>query len=241
MRKSVGLYFPLPIGYHWRMKQREESPQKNGIGSVLADLIREKKTNVNEVAVACGIKPTTLYSIIKRDSMSVNIRDLARVARYLGVTLNYFYDRFVEAQSSARQVDAGVVEGSSMLAREPDGEEIRHDTNIPMMSEDSDSGANASGCLALHGTQVRDVVHSLDFYVLTDDSMAPTCARGDVVAVASAKPVEIGDIGAFATDGKIIIRKLGYDALIPVNVQYSVRTGLRGIECLGKVVGWIQG
>lgn len=62
-----------------------------GIGIVLQNLLCETGSNVNEVAQATGISPSTLYSIIRRDSMSANIEDLYKVAHYLGVSLDYFY------------------------------------------------------------------------------------------------------------------------------------------------------
>lgn len=62
-----------------------------GIGKVLQNLIERRNTNVNEVAGATGVSPSTLYSIIKRDSTSANIQDLYKVAHYLGVSLDYFY------------------------------------------------------------------------------------------------------------------------------------------------------
>ena len=62
-----------------------------GIGIILQELLKEKNSNVNEVSTATGVSPSTLYSIIRRDSMSANIQDLYKVAHYLGVSLEYFY------------------------------------------------------------------------------------------------------------------------------------------------------
>lgn len=62
-----------------------------GIGAILQELLKEKESNVNEVSTATGVSPSTLYSIIRRDSMSANIQDLYKVAHYLGVSLEYFY------------------------------------------------------------------------------------------------------------------------------------------------------
>lgn len=65
-----------------------------GIGIILQQLLKEKNTNVNEVATETGVSPSTLYSIIKRDSMKASINDLYKVAHYLGVTLDYFYSNY---------------------------------------------------------------------------------------------------------------------------------------------------
>jgi len=63
-----------------------------GIGKILYDLIKEKKTNVNEIAKNANISPSTLYSMIRRDSMKVDIDVLIRVSKVLGVTADYFYE-----------------------------------------------------------------------------------------------------------------------------------------------------
>ena len=63
-----------------------------GIGKTLQQLLATRNSNVNEVATATGVSPSTLYSIIKRDSMSANIEDLYKVAHYLGVSLDFFYE-----------------------------------------------------------------------------------------------------------------------------------------------------
>ena len=63
-----------------------------GIGSILQKLIDDNNTNVVEVSKATGVAATTIYSIIRRDSKSANISDLAKIAHHLGVTLDYFYE-----------------------------------------------------------------------------------------------------------------------------------------------------
>lgn len=63
-----------------------------GIGSTLQDLINANNTNPLEVSKATDVAATTIYSIIKRDSKSANITDLAKIAHHLGVTLDYFYE-----------------------------------------------------------------------------------------------------------------------------------------------------
>ena len=62
------------------------------IGSILQKLIDDNNTNVVIVSKATGVAATTIYSIIRRDSKSANISDLAKIAHHLGVTLDYFYE-----------------------------------------------------------------------------------------------------------------------------------------------------
>ncbi len=71
-----------------------------GIGHTLQNLISAKGTNVNAIAVATGVNPQTLYSIIKRDNTKVNIDDLYKVAHFLGVDLNYFYSEYDKEQKN---------------------------------------------------------------------------------------------------------------------------------------------
>lgn len=71
-----------------------------GIGQTLQSLITARGTNVNAISVATGVNPQTLYSIIKRDSTKVNIDDLYKVAHFLGVDLNYFYNEYFNEQKN---------------------------------------------------------------------------------------------------------------------------------------------
>ena len=61
-----------------------------GIGNKLTKLMKEQSTNANELAIKANVPPTTIYSLIKRDSNRVDIDSLIRIARALGVTAEYF-------------------------------------------------------------------------------------------------------------------------------------------------------
>lgn len=63
------------------------------IGARLKKIIEEKQTNVNELANRARVAPSTLYSIIKRDSTKVDINVLVRVADVLGVPIEYFSEK----------------------------------------------------------------------------------------------------------------------------------------------------
>lgn len=69
-----------------------------GIGRILQGLLEANNTNVNEVAVATGVHPQTIYSMIKRDSTKASIDDLYKIAHHLGVSLDYFYSNYVNEQ-----------------------------------------------------------------------------------------------------------------------------------------------
>ena len=63
-----------------------------GIGLKLEKLIKERETNVNELAQKIGVPPTTIYSMIKRDSKKADIEVLFKISKELGVDAEYFCD-----------------------------------------------------------------------------------------------------------------------------------------------------
>ena len=63
-----------------------------GIGSRLESLMKERHTNANELAQKIGVAPTTIYSMIKRDSKKADIDVLLSIARALDVDVSYFGD-----------------------------------------------------------------------------------------------------------------------------------------------------
>ena len=63
-----------------------------GIGLKLDQLMKERGTNANELAQKIGVAPTTIYSMIKRDSKKADIEVLIRLSKELGVDAEYFCD-----------------------------------------------------------------------------------------------------------------------------------------------------
>lgn len=61
-----------------------------GIGLKIDKLMKERGTNANELAQKIGIAPTTIYSMIKRDSRKADIDILICIAKELGVEPEYF-------------------------------------------------------------------------------------------------------------------------------------------------------
>jgi len=66
-----------------------------GIGLKLDSLMKQRGTNANELAQKLGIAPTTIYSMIKRDSKKADIEVLIRLSRELGVEPEYFCDNSI--------------------------------------------------------------------------------------------------------------------------------------------------
>lgn len=63
-----------------------------GIGLKLSELMKEHGTNANELAQKIGVAPTTIYSMIKRDSKKADIEVLIRISKEFGVDAEYFCD-----------------------------------------------------------------------------------------------------------------------------------------------------
>ena len=66
-----------------------------GIGKTLSDILAEKNRNPNELADKIGESPSTIYSIIRRDNMKVDIAVLAKICFELGVDMERFYISFL--------------------------------------------------------------------------------------------------------------------------------------------------
>lgn len=63
-----------------------------GIGAKLELLLQEHHMNANELAKKIDVAPTTIYSMIKRDSRKADIEVLLKISKELGVTTEYFCD-----------------------------------------------------------------------------------------------------------------------------------------------------
>lgn len=72
-----------------------------GIGLRLETLMKERHTNANELAQKIGVAPTTIYSMIKRDSKKADIDVLLKIARTFKVDVAYFGDVPVSDDSTA--------------------------------------------------------------------------------------------------------------------------------------------
>ena len=76
-----------------------------GIGSILAELLKAKNMNVAELANQAKVPPSTLYSIIKRDNLKVDIDVLIKISEILGANTDYFYDRRTPYNFSLSEIE----------------------------------------------------------------------------------------------------------------------------------------
>lgn len=69
------------------------------IGKTLDKILKEKGTNVNELAKNIGVSNQTLYSIIKRDNMKIDFELLLKICNELSVNVERFYDDYIDSKS----------------------------------------------------------------------------------------------------------------------------------------------
>ena len=76
-----------------------------GICSILAELLKAKNINVPELAKRANVSQSTLYSIIKRNNLKVDINVLIKISDVLCVNTDYFYDRKTPYDFSLKEID----------------------------------------------------------------------------------------------------------------------------------------
>lgn len=228
-----------------------------GIGKRLAQLLDERGTNVHEVALATGISPSTLYSVIQRDSMSANIHDLALVARQLNVDLEYF-SGMPESSSSEplaapnseertwlqqlREMDAhgrGVI--TWLMGAET--ERMRNERLGPAFDAGAPSAvSDGEGCSRASSLDVRSLKDKGWLLSVTDNCMEPDFEKGDLLVVWTQSELEIGQPGIFRLGGKVYFRKLGNGALLASNPHFPpiLTPPATNLRTLGKVIGRIR-
>lgn len=108
-----------------------------GIGAKLQQAIDNNKTNVNDVAKRANVNPSVLYSIIRRNSKSVDINVLIVIANILGVPVEYFGDNYNNSLTNESQLmknEKDLLKGYRQLNAEGKerGSDYIHDlTKIP--------------------------------------------------------------------------------------------------------------
>lgn len=228
-----------------------------GIGKRLTQLLDERGTNVHEVALATGISPSTLYSVIQRDSMSANIHDLTLVARQLGVDLEYFSG--MPESSGSESLATPTSEERAWLAqmREMDAhgrgviawlmsaemERMRNERLGPGFDAGMPSAiSDGEGCSRASSLDVRSLKDKCYLLSVTDDCMEPDFEKGDLLVVWAQAEVEIGQPGIFRLGGKIYFRKLGSGALLASNPHFPpiLTPPATNLRTLGKVIGRIR-
>lgn len=74
---------------------------KIGIGKTLIDVLNENNENANSLANKIGVTPSTIYSIIDRDNMRIDIGLLAKICQALNTPMERFYYEYIDEKSTA--------------------------------------------------------------------------------------------------------------------------------------------
>lgn len=87
-----------------------------GIGARLVEIMKNKNINTNELAIKIGVPPTTLYSMIKRDSSRVDIDLIIKISHALDMTADELLSG--EAPENTRHTLAAHFEGEDFTEEE---------------------------------------------------------------------------------------------------------------------------
>ena len=70
------------------------------IGKILSDVLKERNTTVTDLARNINVAPTTIYSIIERDNMKIDISVLIKICKSLDVDIEMFYKDYLDNDDS---------------------------------------------------------------------------------------------------------------------------------------------
>ena len=230
-----------------------------GIGTRLEELIKLKETNANELAMKIDVAPSTIYSMIKRDSNRVDIDIIIKIAHALGMTA----DEFLSEEFSPDQF---TIEERTFI------EKYRKLDKYGTQAVDTVLDVEYTRCTDLD-FHVRDNVRTINYYltpasagpgqILFDDvdveqisipddpeykrvayavgvrgdSMEPAFFDDDILLVEPGPDIRVGEIGIFYVDGQSYIKELGHGELISLNPAYGPIPLNEESRCMGRVVG----
>ena len=232
-----------------------------GIGVRLEALMAQKETNANELANKIGVRASTIYSIIRRDSNRVDIDIIIKIAHALGMTA----DEFLSEDTDTKSDDNCPTDKEWEMI-----EKYRALDNYGMQAVDSVLGVEYDRCLT---PAVMDNIRLIRYYqrtasagpgqVLFDDipvdlieipdiddyrrvayavgvngdSMEPEYHDSDILLVEPAVNLMIGEIGIFYVDGNTYVKELGHGELLSFNPDYDPIPLNEDSRCMGRVVG----
>lgn len=234
-----------------------------GIGKILGEILTDKKMKPSELARKVGVTPSTIDSIIKRDSTKVNITTLNDICKVLSISPEIFFEDFVEEENKKdkpsisdlemiRQYHAldahGKLVVDSVLGLEY--ERCTQENNVIDMTIElpmSELPASAGTGIWLeegYNTPVtvrktKEAQKANIVIRVSGDSMEPLYSDGDCVLVKIQPDIEPGEIGIFIVDNEGFIKKRGKHELISVNPEYdNIEIGeFSDCRCFGKVLG----
>ena len=192
------------------------------IGSTLKQLLAERKMTVGELARRVDVPAQTLYSIIRRDNMTIDIDVLRRICTALEVPMEVFCGGPGAPAARAEAVDAAdwAWLGKWKALDDPGRAltELVMDHELARARGAAEAAAAATKIIPLYltpaaagyaspalGSDYEDYAvpagSPADFAVrIAGDSMAPWIEDGATVLVRRS-PIAVGDVGLFFVDG----------------------------------------
>lgn len=76
-----------------------------GIKKRLTALLNARNMNVNELGQRIDVTPSTLYSIMQRDSSRIDIDLIIKISHALGVTADELLSEEIEAAANEKPID----------------------------------------------------------------------------------------------------------------------------------------
>lgn len=111
------------------------------IGAKIKELMESNDTNANELARQIGVTPSTIYSLIQRDSGRIKIDLLIDVSHALGVTVDELLDLSVPSDLSLSPLERQVV--LSFRACSPERQDIILELLSIKKSPEEDSSSSS--------------------------------------------------------------------------------------------------
>lgn len=201
------------------------------IGSTLKQLLAERRMAVGELARRVDVPAQTLYSIIRRDNMTIDVDVLLRICAALDVPLSDFIgDEGGRPEDALSAADRALLR--KLLALDPAGRalaELVIDHELARLRGSAAAAPAAPKIIPLYLTPAAAGYASpalgedyeewavpadsgADFAVrISGDSMAPWINDGDTVLVRRS-PIEMGDVGLFFVDGDMKCKQYVRDA-----------------------------
>lgn len=235
-----------------------------GIKTRLVELIKERNTNVNELAQTIGIPPSTIYSMISRDSKSINIDMLIKLANALDVTADYLLsdnaNKHTPFQLTSKEIsdikkyrnldEYGKELVSLILDKEYARCFIEEETpaNTIQLSYYQKLASAGTGQIVFDSVPVDiiDVPYNelskiADYAIgVNGDSMENTYFDGDILLVEKTNNISKGDIGIFINGGEAYVKELGDGVLISHNKKYNPIPIHKDCKCMGRVIGKVN-
>ena len=234
-------------------------------GSMLKEILREQKTNINELARRLNVPAQTLYSMVKRDNQKVDFDLMMRICSELNVPVERMCEdvtvpalpdsdefsmlsRYRRLDEWGRELTRLVIDRELMRCESTAEAKPTAGKIIPLYTTPAAAGY-ASPAL---GDDYEDYEVSgdskADFAVRIDgDSMEPYIKDGSVALCKRGAIIHDGDVGLFFVDGDMKCKQYCQDSegnvyLFSANrersdadVHISATSGIT-LPCFGKVL-----